>query len=346
MSGFRRLKVGSLVLAIAGGFLTNTAFADVYIPEGLSGTALHLSSELKPVSRITGLDNVHGLSVAISRGLLIAGSLSEQSRSEVEKPGAVSSDDHNAHHGKSNNDQSEEVSIISLIDIQTEKVIRKIEVPGMVHHITTSSDDRYVLVTHPGLDAVSIIDLETNTLTATIPTGSNPNYAVYDPQTASFYVSNTGNATISQVEPKAGYAVRNFKTENGVEHLEFDIDSRRIFAAEADAGEVSVIDIDTGETTSRFTVGGGLHGIAYDQSRNSIYVSARERGAIVYISLETGESEDQLIGPEPYHMTLVGDTLLVSSADEPLIWAVDVETRHVLATIPTKDRAHQMAVTQ
>lgn len=215
----------------------------------------------------------------------------------------------------------------------------------MVHHVTVSTDERYVLVTHPGLDAVSLIDLDNNTVTATVQTGPNPNYAVYDPKTEAFYVSNAGNGTISQVEPKAGYVVRNFKTENGAEHLDIDIEGRRIFAAEADAGEIAVVNIDTGKTQARYKIGGGLHGIAYDEARNAVYVSARERGAVAYISLDTGKIEDQPIGPEPYHMALAGDTLLISSADAPLIWTVDVTTRKVLTTIPTKDRAHQMVVT-
>jgi len=343
-----RTAAGAVCVAVAV-TLASPTIAEVIIPEGNAGTALRLADDMTPLGRIKGLGNVHGMDVALSRGLLISASLNEQPRGEVKKPEGVSQDEHAAHHNggakvEGASAATANVGILNLVDLASGQIKQRIEVPGMVHHVTVGAADRYAVLTHPGLDAVSIVDLESRTVTATIKTGPNPNYAVYDPKTAAFYVSNAGNATISQVDPVQGYVVRNFKTPGGAEHLAIDVAGRRLFAAEADDGRVDVINLASGEVSRSFEVGGGLHGIAYDSARNAVYVSAREMGAIGWIDLATNKLSLQPVGPEPYHMALDGDKLLVSSADENVVWVLDANTHDLTSTIKTNARGHQMVV--
>lgn len=338
--------------AILIGLITATAgTAEIIIPEGAAGTALRLDSTFTPSGRITGLGNVHGMDLAASRGLLVSASLDEQSRAglAVAKPEGMAESDHKAHHakaGKKAGADEQTISLISLVDINSGKIRRQIEVPGMVHHVTVGGPgDRYVVATHPGLDAVSIIDLETNRVTATIQTGPNPNYAVYDPQTESFLVSNAGNATISQIDPTQGYVLRNFKTPAGAEHLAIDTKGRRLFAAEADAGTVSVMNLDNGKIIDTYQIGGELHGIAYQASSDSLFVSAREQGKVVSIDLSGKRPiKTTSVGPQPYHMAIDNGRLVVSSAENDLLWIVDTTTLDVVKTIPTAATGHQMVV--
>ena len=65
-------------ITFAAIFASSSAFADIYIPEGESGTVLHLNSDFQVVDRITGLDNVHGMGGAPGRGILVTGSLTEK----------------------------------------------------------------------------------------------------------------------------------------------------------------------------------------------------------------------------------------------------------------------------
>jgi YVTN family beta-propeller protein len=336
----------ALGLALAATLAAAPATADVIIPEGSTGTALRLDGNFQPIGRIQGLGNVHGMDTALSRGLLVSASLDEQPRSEIAKPASMSEGEHAKHHAKSGNKKMAEgdISLVRLVSIETGEIVRQIEVPGMVHHVTVGANDRYAVLTHPSLDAVSVIDLETNEVTATIATGPNPNYAVYDPETATFFVSNAGNATISQVDPAQGYVLRNIRTPGGVEHMAIDPQGRRLFAAEAETGLVSAVNLDSGAIEQSWNVGGQLHGIAYDAARDAVYVSAREKGAIGWIDLATGQLSVEPVGPEPYHMALAGNRLVISSAEEDVAWTVDVTSRKLISTVPTSERGHQMAV--
>ena len=158
-------------ITFAAIFASSSAFADIYIPEGESGTVLHLNSDFQVVDRITGLDNVHGMGGAPGRGILVTGSLTEIPSAEVKKPASVSEDDHSAHHGGGKKTSSGEISQVTLVDVEKHEILRHIEVPGFVHHVAVSSDEKYAAVTHPGLDAISIIDLESGQVNVTIATG-------------------------------------------------------------------------------------------------------------------------------------------------------------------------------
>ncbi len=322
--------------------VSSTAFADVYIPEGGAGTVLHLDETLNVVGRITGLDTIHGMGGASDRGILVAGSLTEVPFGEVKKPDAVSEEDHAAHHGGGDKSSASGVSQVTIVDAESHDILRLIKVPGFVHHVAVSADERYAVVTHPGLDAVSVIDLESGQVNATIATGPMPEYAIADPKSGSFLISNSGNNTISEVDPEAGIVVRNFKLEGPANHMQLDADARQLFVSESDNGKISVVDADNGNVLVTYDIGGGLHGIAADAG--AIWSSARERNRVVRIDRKTGERIEAEIGPEPYHMALIGDALLVSSAYEPVLWILDPKTLELRKSIQTKDIAHQFVV--
>ena len=331
----RRYLLPVTAALIAG----SAAQADVYVPEGDGGTVLHLDDQFNVVGRVSGLDNVHGLAGAPGRGLLVAGSLSETTPGMVEKPAGVSEGDHNAHHGGGAKPMPESASLVTLVDAKSHEIVRRIEVPGIVHHVEVSADERYAVVTHPALDAISVIDLESGEVTATIATGPIPEYATADPKTGRFFVSNAGNDTVSDVDPVAGIVERNFKLKGAPKHMELNADARQLIVSEAEGGTVAVLNADTGETLERYEIGGGLHGVAADE--NAIWSSARERERVVRIDRASGKRMEADIGPEPYHMASVSGAILVSSASENVLWVVDPATLELRKTIETAQTGHQ-----
>ncbi len=344
------------VLALGGAVAAN---AGVIVPEGDAGTALRLNDQSRATGRISGLGNVHGLAVAPRRGVLIAGSLDEVSRDDIAKPKGVSQQDHNAHHGGAKKgamkagsmntgatpaNPSGDISLVSLVDLNSGEILRQIEVPGMVHHVSVDSGERWAVVTHPSLDAVSVIDLETGAVTATVVTGANPNYTVFNPTDGLFYVSNAGDNNILPLDPVTGATGTPIATPGGVEHMVIDVASQRIWGAEADTGQVDEVDLATGKVVRRLDVGGTLHGIARDAGTGTIYVSAREQGKIAVIEPATGAIDLAAAGPEPYHLEVDGDRLIVSSAENDVLWAFRLSDLSRVAEVATRGRGHQMVV--
>lgn len=96
----------------------------------------------------------------------------------VPKPSEVSEEDHVAHHGGREDAGPTTSSLITLVDADSHEILRRVEVPGIIHHVGVSSDERFAAVTHPGLDAVSLIDLEHGEVTAIVATGPIPEYVI------------------------------------------------------------------------------------------------------------------------------------------------------------------------
>ncbi len=263
-------------------------------------------------------------------------------------PGGVSTDEHAAHHakptGKPIGPTNAGISILSVLDTASGEILRRIEVPGAVHHTAVSPDGRFAVATHPSGDGISIVDLTTFTLTAFVPTGSMPNYAAFGSDPNIVYVSNTGNGTISEVDLGRGIVLRNMVAGSAPEHLVIDADKSVIYVADADAGNVLELSLKDGAVTRSFVIGGELHGMDLSDDRATLYVAGRGEDKIAAVALSTAAVTLAPLSPEPYHLTNVPGTgrMFVSSRAEPMVWIIDEATLASVHEFPVEGEAHQM----
>jgi YVTN family beta-propeller protein len=325
----------------------------VYVPLGGAGEVLVIDAESDSIrGRIAGVPQSHGLAATPDGRLLIAGSFAEVAPEAAKlppKPAGVSESDHQAHHRKPDHAaaaKDEGVSLLTVLQAEDGKILRRIEVPGAVHHTAVTPDGRYALATHPNGGTLSVVDLATFQIAATVRTGPLPNYAVASPDGTRIYVSNAGNNTVSEVDTERWVVHRNFPTGESPEHMVLSRDGARLYVANVDAGTVSELAVEVGTVTRTFEIGGLLHGLDLSEDGGTLFVAARERNKLVAIALDSGDLRDAPLSPEPYHLTTVGGTgkIYVSSAEEPKIWVIDQDSLSVLNTVPVPSKAHQMAV--
>lgn len=324
----------------------------VFIPEGSANAVLMVNGVTgEMIKKIGGLEAVHGLSGAAGVPYLVAGSYAETDRATIAdlvQPEGVADDEHAAHHGapegKPIGPSDAGVSILSVLDAATGEIVRRIEVPGAVHHTAVSPDGRFAVATHPSGDGISVIDLATFTLTAFVPTGVMPNYAAFGADPSVVYISNTGNGTISEVELERGIVRRNMVAGVGPEHIVFDAQKGVIYAADADAGNVLEVSLKDGTVARSFAIGGELHGLDLSDDQSTLFVAGRGGDKIASVSLATGDIAIAALSPEPYHLTTVPETgtLFVSSRAEPKVWIVDAATLTAVSTFQVEGEAHQM----
>jgi len=347
----------TLATAIAALMMTTTmavAQSIVFVPEGSANTVLMVNAETgEAMKRITGLEAVHGLSGAPGVPYLVAGSYAETDREaivEFTQPEDVSEDEHAAHHAKPADKPigpaDAGISILSILDAASGEILRRIEVPGAVHHTAVSPDGRFAVATHPSGDGISVIDLTTFKLIAFVPTGSIPNYAAFGPDPSLVYVSNAGNGTISEVDLERGIVRRNMVTGSGPEHIVVDADNAVLYAADVDAGKVLELSLNDGSVTRSFDIGGELHGLDLSDDRTTLFVAGRGEDKIAAVTLSTGAIAFAPLSPEPYHLINVPGTgtLYVSSRAEPKVWIVDQATLSAVGEFPVEGEAHQMTV--
>lgn len=347
------LKSSSISLSLLILASTPLLAATVYIPEGSAGSVLVVEAKTGDViKRISGLEAIHGLSGAPGVRYIVAGSFQELSREDAmqtDKPAAVSAEDHQAHHSPSGSSVPAiegTVSIVTVLDTQTNEIVHRLEVPAAVHHTAVSPDGTSAVATHPGNDGISIIDLQAMKVMGFVATGPTPNYAVFSSDSERVYVTNTGNATISEVDVGKRIVTRNMIVGEAPEHFVAKSDDSTLYVLDGDAGNVFEVSSASGKVSRTFAIGGELHGIDLAEDENTLFVSAKGSNKFVAINLSTGDTLSVPLSPAPYHVTTVAGTgkVFVSSREMPKVWVVDQKTLSVSKEISISGEGHQMVV--
>ena len=348
-----QFKTLFLLAAFAAGVSPALAGTTVYVPLGSAGEVLVIDAGTDTIAgTIAGTEAAHGLAGIAGGKYLVAGSLEEaspDSSAVPAKPEGVSEDAHRAHHANPAAPTAAKpasVSFVSVIRAADGTIVRRIAVPGAVHHAALSPDGRFAVVTHPDGGGVSIIDLSTFEVIKTVQTGPMPNYVVVSADGKRLYVSNAGNGTISEIDSQRWIVRRNFVAGDSPEHVVLSADGTTLYVNNANAGTVSVIPVERGEVVKTYAVGGELHGIDLSEDGKILFVSGTGENKLVAIDLAGGTMRSVLLGPSPYHLATVHGTgkLYVSSAEEPKIWVIDQHSLAVRKEIPIRGEGHQMAV--
>lgn len=345
-SGIAGLAVASLVAftspADAGG--------KVYVPLGGENKVVVIdAAKDKVVGSIAGLLNVHGLAKAPDGKFLIAGSFDEREPGAglPARPAGVSAEEHAAHHAKSAHNAGQPksvVSTVSIVRLADGQVVRRIDVPGGVHHVAASADGRFAAVTHPGYGATTVIDLKSYTVLATVKTGPDPNYAAFSPDGRRLFVSSAGSRSISEVSTKDWTVGRRFAVGESPEHLVLSRDGSRLYVNNVGDGTVSVVDTRDGKSVETIKVGEDPHGIDLSDDGKTLYVAVMGANKVVAVDLASGKQKSLTLPPSPYHLGVLRGLgkIYVTNVQGGNLWAIDARTFTKSATVPIVGLGHQL----
>lgn len=348
-------RYAAAALVLAGGLtaasLPARAGQVAYVPLGSDNRLVIVDVKNdKVVGKIDGLPNVHGLAPTPDGRFLVAGSYEgrERGKKAPAKPSGVSADEHAAHHKPTASHpgaKSSEISTLTIISTADKSIVRRVDVPGAVHHVAVSPDGRFAVVTHPAEDRISAVDLTSYKVVANFSTGPFPNYAAFSPDGKSVYVSNASNKTVSSVDVAQWIVRWNAIVGESPEHIVLSRDGTRLFVNNVDGGFVSVVDVANGKTVTTIAAGETLHGIDLSDDGKTLFVAARGDEKLVAIDLATSRSRKVALAPSPYHLTAIGSgKVYVSSSDEPKMWVVDQKTLQVTGEIPIGGKGHQIVL--
>lgn len=345
-----RVPVLAGLLVLVAAAQTAHAGPFVYVPLGDEGKIVIVDGATdKIIGEIGDVPSVHGLAETPDGRYLIAGSFEErvQANDAPEKPAGVSADDHAAHHGGGRSDvksRSGIVSTVSVIRTSDRAIVRRIDVPGAVHHVATSPDGRYAVVTHPNEGTVSVIDLGTYQVTAIVATGPLPNYAAFSPDSRLLFVSNAGNDTVSAVDAGRWIVAGNIVVGGSPEHLVLSPDGATLFVNNVNDGTVSVIAVGDRKVVKTIPIGTTLHGIGLSDDGKTLFVVALGDDKVVRVDLASGKRSSGSLTPAPYHLATIRSQgkLYVTSAEAPKIWVVDQKDLRVIGEIPIGGKGHQI----
>lgn len=362
----RTTFLASLAGALAGSALGLAAAAaapadEIYVPLGGAGKVLVVDAASdRAVGTIEGLPAAHGLAATPDGRFLVVGSFSEREPgSAPPKPQGMSQEEHAAHHGMAGMDMKKKgegaggmameaakpVSTVSVVDLEKREVVRRIDVPGAVHHVAVSPDGRFAVVTQPNADTVTAIDLSDFSVAATVPVGALPNYAMFAPDGGRVYVSSAGSDRVVEISVGDWKIARAIETGAGPEHLVIDAKGERLYVVNNGDGTVGEIDLAAGKQLRAIPVGDVLHGIDLGDDGRRLFVAIMGENKLIAYDLVTGTFRSTELASGPFHVMAVRGRgkLYVSSAEEPRIWVIDQKTLELRGEIPIEGKGHQMA---
>jgi DNA-binding beta-propeller fold protein YncE len=263
----------------------------------------------------------------------------------------MSAAQHRAHHAKPSGPAAKKgkaVSFVAIIATKDRSVVRRIPVPGVVHHTAVTPDGRYAVVTHPDIGAISVIDLSRYSVVKTVKTGELPNYAAVTRDGKYVYVSNGGDSTVAEISVSDWKVRRVLAAGKNPEHMVLTADDRTLYVSNASEGTVSEIALSEDKLVRTFKIGGLLHGIDLSDDGKIVFVSGTEGNKVAAIDRNSGIIRSATLGPSPYHLAVIPGTgkIYVSSAEAAKVWVLDAETLGVVNEIPIRGKGHQMAVSQ
>lgn len=323
----------------------------MYVPTGGSNEVIVIDAAQDRITgRIGKLENAHGLAATPDGRTLVAGSMQAAAQGDTAlatKPTQVSEEEHKQHHA-SQVSPATTSSFLSIVNVEGERVVRRIPVAGLTHHTAISPDGHVAVAVHSGAGMISLVDMETLAVFKTLKTGAAPNYAVFSKDGRRLYVSNSGAHTVSEIDTAQWRILRELPGGKKPEHLTLSGDGKTLYIAAVDGAEVSALDLGEGALKKTYSTGKGPHGLALSDDGRWLFASGLEDGTLVRWDLATGTSHKIDLKPAPYHVEYVAAVkkLYVSSRIEPKIWVIDPRDMAVLSVIELGAGAvgHQMVV--
>lgn len=199
---------------------------------------------------------------------------------------------------------------IGIIDLMTNRLLRKIPGGEDPDAITFDAEDRLIYVADHAGKTATLIDPATGEIAGTIPLGGTAEFAQADPGTGYVYQNLEDTNETVVVDPKRRAVIARYKIApgDGPTGLALDPVDRRIFVV-CGNNRLVILDERTGHVVASLPIGSGVDGVGYDPGLKRIY-TANGFGTMTVVQQETADSYRLLENvPTPFG----GHTLAVDS---------------------------------
>lgn len=239
---------------------------------------------------------------------------------------------------------------ISVIDLQTLKVIADIKVGKKVHGVCGPSDGRHVFTTIESENALKVIDTGSQQIVATIHLTGTPNQCASTPDGRYVAVPiHTNEIDIVDVAQKKIVKVLPIQVPHNCYNSGNNSD---MYCSSTAADEIDRIDLGTMEYSGKIPVGGIPRPYAVSRDEKMMYVALTAFHGFAAVDLANGNKIDRVQLPGPSVATICeklehrtpthglelspdGKQLWVTSLSDNGVYLYDLATKKISKQIPT-----------
>lgn len=201
---------------------------------------------------------------------------------------------------------SQDGNTVSIVDIETNEVQSRIEVPEKPVFIAVSRDGRRGYVTHPDSGKISVLNLADKRVETVYDFPGEPFAVALSADEQSLFVSDWKGNAVVRISIRDGKETGRIAVGNAPASLTLDAACKRLFVADRGSATVSVVDVKTWKLVSSVAVGASPFALAAHGSQ--IYVANVKDNTVSRLETDTlKETWRVKMEAMPYGMAVTND---------------------------------------
>jgi YVTN family beta-propeller protein len=237
---------------------------------------------------------------------------------------------------------------VSVIDTQTDKVVRSIEVGANPHGLAISPDGRQVLVGAFGTNQVVLIDTSTDQIVQRLPVPM-PHNSVLSPDGHRAYVGSQqqGATAVVILDLVQGTQVGTIPLDKTPRGLALSPDAQQLYVTVAGADAVQVVDLASQHVVGQIPVGASPHYPVMLPNGSAGLVVSQGPGTLAFFDpTHHTVSRTVRVGTNPHWLAVSTDgrTAYVTNEGSQDVSVVDVASGTVTATVQVGNAPRKIVV--
>jgi YVTN family beta-propeller protein len=238
-----------------------------------------------------------------------------------------------------------------FFDIETNDLIKTVEVGNHPAHFVFTADGEYALVTNNEDNTVSVIDVATFTVTDTVDTGKGPHGFRISANSQKAFIANMGEDTISVLN------LETMKEENritvGAAPVTTGIttDNKTLVATLNAENSLAIVDLESGKV-EKVEVGTGPAQVFIDQNNQYAYVAnqgteAEPSNSVTVVDLTSKKATTTIeTGKGAHGVVTSSDSkrLYVTNMFEHTVTVIDTESNEAIETIKVGETPNGISI--
>src|SRR5688572_30006637 len=247
-------------------------------------------------------------------------------------------------------------NFVSLVDIESGRVVRKIPVGIEPFGIAFSPDGSYAYVANAKSATVSVIHTRRELVAQEIRvSGKLPVWLAVSPDGSYIYVTNEGTHDVSVLAVTSSTEVHRIKVGHGPAGIVVSPDGRFAYVANEGSQNVSLIDLQREVEVRKIQVGSVPQGLAISAAGDRVYVAnfgsdsvsvidTARNESISEISLKPGQTSSKPIGPVGIAISADSKRIYTGNFKGGSVSVIDTLSRQVIRHIPVSPETLGVAV--
>jgi YVTN family beta-propeller protein len=225
---------------------------------------------------------------------------------------------------------------VNIIDSQSVKPYKVINLKSLPSDMALSTDKRYVLVTEISTGKLDIIDTLGNDLVKSIDLGKYPSSIAVMNNISRAYVANTLSSTISVIDLKNMILAEDIKVAGEPSKLVLSDDNRYLLYVDMITNKIYSVSLDEEDFPNEF-LRQGENVSKVIKNNGKLYILNRADGILSVADADNAKESTEInVGKKPVDIKIINNKIYVLNAGDDTLSIIDQKELKLLKTVELK----------